>query len=1306
MPRTIFGSYLALAGSTTEIPQVVDAVTMTSPDGVVVWRWATAAITYRSSTYQPRLRRVSGLNMSLNGGFGRVTFSLTNADLAESKRVARKPDNYIGYRISYIKILTGKVSGSTVSADVSMLAGIVTGYKMDESGIEFDVVTSASRSPVLSNRRVGVKCPWVFKGTECGYSGGLTTCNKLYSDSGGCSGRSNQHRFGGFPSRPDIATIGAVSGLGAAPAYQIIRSDSTAFKQQTQLRFNGATIINDDASASTVITALSGSTIQGVINNIFNVKDATYGAIGNGVANDTAAIQAAIDAAQAADGGLVYLPAGTYRITSTLDFGPREITLVGAGPGASIIQMATSNIPIIEITGYSANTLRIESLTIQGPGPTTGTSGHGIYVHDNNYEIYCFWIDNVQILDCGGHGIYVTAHFTNEYSRVFVSNCGLNAFDLRGNNTIKLRSCYADDINNNGVGYRVHAGQLFMDNCNGLDSLGAVSDWAVFGDAITDGDAGNSYCRATLTNCNIESFKRYGVRCKVGSVVTLNSCSFVTSSSGSAHMAVKMDYTGDSPGTLTTCRFDVQGTGTWANGYPLHGFDRPVLLLGNRSSGADGTAPHTKYWNDSGGVAGRLPAASVEFFLSQPLNVKSDYGCLGDDSDETTKIQAAINDAQAAGGGVVYFPKGTYRVTGLTVSGRVYLVGETMHQSTIKSVTNAPIVDCTASSSWMPRIRNLRIYGSGSGGSQIGLRVDDAVYGAYAEVLDVLIENCGSAGLYIGNAFSSHFERVYSTDNAGGNYIINAGNMPALTLAHCDSGVVHSSYRTGYHIKAGNVILRDCNSVYGGTNPEWCVTIGRRIGRYGETVANGSASVRFEGCNFESSTVGGVECLFNSRASFQACTWAGAAGSSGSYKAVLYDVCQYNPTETTGSITSGTATLTVANAATWTTGQGIRVVGAGTAGADLTTTVSTIAGTTFTLAANAGTTVTNAVVSHTDDIFYAVTQAKLGMVDDDSSFSQSPASYYANSEPIHITSYPTTAASASIPPLAVNGRGPRIAGDKFVSAFRNDSTSVIRPLPRMDGFMPVQTITASTSYDGPGVRYIECNHTSPVTITLPWPGWMLNTANEPIIIKDRSSSGASVNSITIQANSGGSINGNATYTINADKGAVILMPRSDNDYRVIAAYAGGNVEPQADASTDLGRSSLRFRDARLSRDLYLGRQMQTAGSALTSTTSTGAGTSPTVTVAGTAVAGSITLTTGTSPATGAMIVELTVPAAFTGYPVVMLTPANAAAAALSGNKQVFVDNAAATTTKWSIKSGSTALDASTAYIWYFHVIGV
>jgi hypothetical protein len=50
--------------------------------------------------------------------------------------------------------------------------------------------------------------------------------------------------------------------------------------------------------------------------DVFNVKD--FGALGNSSHDDTAAIQAAITAAQSAGGGIVFFPKGGYRITSRL----------------------------------------------------------------------------------------------------------------------------------------------------------------------------------------------------------------------------------------------------------------------------------------------------------------------------------------------------------------------------------------------------------------------------------------------------------------------------------------------------------------------------------------------------------------------------------------------------------------------------------------------------------------------------------------------------------------------------------------------------------------------------------------------------------------------------------------------------------------------------------------------------------------------------------------------------------------------------------------------------------------------------
>ena len=77
--------------------------------------------------------------------------------------------------------------------------------------------------------------------------------------------------------------------------------------------------------------------------NVFNVRN--FGATGNGVTDDTAAINSAVVAATAAGGGTIYFPPGTYRVTKPASgFGSIQLTnvqnLLFLGDGyASLISM-------------------------------------------------------------------------------------------------------------------------------------------------------------------------------------------------------------------------------------------------------------------------------------------------------------------------------------------------------------------------------------------------------------------------------------------------------------------------------------------------------------------------------------------------------------------------------------------------------------------------------------------------------------------------------------------------------------------------------------------------------------------------------------------------------------------------------------------------------------------------------------------------------------------------------------------------------------------------------------------------------
>lgn len=100
----------------------------------------------------------------------------------------------------------------------------------------------------------------------------------------------------------------------------------------------------------------------------------------------------------------------------------------------------------------------------------------------------------------------------------------------------------------------------------------------------------------------------------------------------------------------------------------------------------------------------------------------------------------------------------------------------------------------------------------------------------------------------------------------------------------------------------------------------------------------------------------------------------------------------------------------------------------------------------------------------------------------------------------------------------------------------------------------------------------------------------------------------------------------------------------------------------------------------------------------------GAGTSPTVAVAGNDTAMQVTVTTGTLPTgAGATIATVTYNTAFGATPHPLWSVANANAALLNGASMVSVDGASTTT--FTIIAGTTGLTASTVYKWNVHTIG-
>lgn len=130
--------------------------------------------------------------------------------------------------------------------------------------------------------------------------------------------------------------------------------------------------------ASTSIQAALG-TVSGLF---FNVQSAAYGATGDGTTDDTTAITAAITAATVS-GGIVFFPAGTYRVTSSISL-PADVSLLGLGSDISIITMDHASNNLLVLSGASSGGFQ----RVQGIGFTAAQSYSGYLLYGVTEETF------------------------------------------------------------------------------------------------------------------------------------------------------------------------------------------------------------------------------------------------------------------------------------------------------------------------------------------------------------------------------------------------------------------------------------------------------------------------------------------------------------------------------------------------------------------------------------------------------------------------------------------------------------------------------------------------------------------------------------------------------------------------------------------------------------------------------------------------------------------------------------------------------------------------------------------------------
>jgi len=106
--------------------------------------------------------------------------------------------DFRGKQVDIIQVFADKLD----DADAKMIDTFyIDGYTCDEKSIAFSL---SSKIDVIdlqlpARRYLRTHCSWKFGGTECGYSGAETSCNRTFQR---CKQLANQARFGGFPSIP------------------------------------------------------------------------------------------------------------------------------------------------------------------------------------------------------------------------------------------------------------------------------------------------------------------------------------------------------------------------------------------------------------------------------------------------------------------------------------------------------------------------------------------------------------------------------------------------------------------------------------------------------------------------------------------------------------------------------------------------------------------------------------------------------------------------------------------------------------------------------------------------------------------------------------------------------------------------------------------------------------------------------------------------------------------------------------------------------------------------------------------------
>lgn len=237
-------------------------------------------------------------------------------------------------------------------------------------------------------------------------------------------------------------------------------------------------------------TGSTQRTLTSKLQETVSVKD--FGAVGDGVADDTAEIQAAIDSVSSFGGGKVFIPSGEFNHTGLTV--PSTVSIVGTGFGSKLTNTATDGSHSLYISGGGSDvfstTRNVEQLVRDLWIFGNSLSGDGIRLEiigsydngtvDKKPSVGVF--DHLKITGHGGSGVqFGESASVGAGNKITVSNSdiGYNNYGVKiegQSNTASIVYCNIHNNTNDGVRLNFVASTNLVFHSQIMDNGG----WGVF----------------------------------------------------------------------------------------------------------------------------------------------------------------------------------------------------------------------------------------------------------------------------------------------------------------------------------------------------------------------------------------------------------------------------------------------------------------------------------------------------------------------------------------------------------------------------------------------------------------------------------------------------------------------------------------------------------------------------------------------------------------------------------------------------------------------------------------------------------